>query len=69
MDISFLSRCVPNPPDKGDKIRAWHELNALAASHRVHLACFAKNTEEAARAHRNSTTVVLRFSRRRYRGM
>ncbi|HEY7338281.1 MAG TPA: TIGR03087 family PEP-CTERM/XrtA system glycosyltransferase [Bryobacteraceae bacterium] len=51
MDILFLSHCVPNPPDKGEKIRAWHELNLLAAKHRVHLACFAKNAEEVARAH------------------
>ncbi|HLH42978.1 MAG TPA: TIGR03087 family PEP-CTERM/XrtA system glycosyltransferase [Bryobacteraceae bacterium] len=50
MDILFVSHCVPNPPDKGEKIRAWHELNALAAKHRVHLACFAKNREEAALA-------------------
>jgi sugar transferase (PEP-CTERM/EpsH1 system associated) len=51
MDILFLSHCVPNPPDKGEKIRAWHELNALTAKHRVHLACFAKNAEEVAKAH------------------
>jgi sugar transferase (PEP-CTERM/EpsH1 system associated) len=50
MDILFLSHCVPNPPDKGEKIRAWHELNALAAKHRVHLVCFAKNAEEVAKA-------------------
>jgi sugar transferase (PEP-CTERM/EpsH1 system associated) len=50
MDILFLSHCVPNPPDKGDKIRAWHDLNALAANHRVHLGCFAKNADEVARA-------------------
>src|SRR5215472_11150756 len=50
MDILFLSHCVPNPPDKGEKIRAWHDLNALAGKHRVHLACFAKNADEIARA-------------------
>src|SRR5215471_7070228 len=51
MDILFLCHCVPNPPDKGEKIRAWHDLNALAARRRLHLACFAKNAEEAARAY------------------
>src|SRR5580658_41910 len=50
MDILFLSHCVPHPPDKGEKIRAWHELRALGAKHRVHLVCFAKNEKEAARA-------------------
>jgi len=51
MDILFLSHCVPNPPDKGEKIRAWHELNALAEKHRVHLACFARSPGEVAKAH------------------
>ncbi|MBV8843542.1 MAG: TIGR03087 family PEP-CTERM/XrtA system glycosyltransferase [Bryobacterales bacterium] len=50
MDILFLSHCVPNPPDKGEKIRAWHELNALAAKHRVHLACFARTAAEVDKA-------------------
>jgi sugar transferase (PEP-CTERM/EpsH1 system associated) len=50
MDILFLSHCVPNPPDKGEKIRAAHELNALARNHRVHLACFARSEEEASHA-------------------
>jgi sugar transferase (PEP-CTERM/EpsH1 system associated) len=51
MDILFLSHCVPNPPDKGEKIRAWHELNALAEKHRVHLACFARSQGEVAKAY------------------
>jgi sugar transferase (PEP-CTERM/EpsH1 system associated) len=51
MDILFLSHCVPNPPDKGEKIRAWHELNALAAKHKVHLVCFARTGEEIGKAH------------------
>jgi sugar transferase (PEP-CTERM/EpsH1 system associated) len=50
MDILFLSHCVPNPPDKGEKIRAWHELNALARKHRVHLVCFARSAEEVEKA-------------------
>ena len=50
MDILFLSHCVPNPPDKGEKIRAYHELVQLAASYRVHLACFARNSSEMAHA-------------------
>ena len=50
MDILFLSHCVPNPPDKGEKIRAAHELNAIAKKHRVHLACFARSEKEASQA-------------------
>ncbi len=46
MEILFLSHCVPNPPDKGEKIRAHFELNELAKKHDVHLACFAKTPEE-----------------------
>lgn len=46
MELVFLSHCVPNPPDKGEKIRAHHELNRLAARHRVHLSCFARSEQE-----------------------
>lgn len=46
MDLLYLSHCVPYPPDKGEKIRAFHELTALAGRHRVHLACFARSPEE-----------------------
>lgn len=45
--ILFLSHCVPNPPDKGEKIRSHHELISLAADRRLHLACFARNEDEA----------------------
>jgi sugar transferase (PEP-CTERM/EpsH1 system associated) len=51
MDILFLSHCVPNPPDKGEKIRSYHELAQLAERYRVHLACFARNRSEVAQAH------------------
>ena len=51
MDILFLSHCVPNPPDKGERIRAHHEIRHLASRYRVHLAAFARGREqlEAAR--------------------
>ena len=35
--ILYLCHRVPCPPDKGDKIRAYHEIRALAQRHRVHL--------------------------------
>jgi sugar transferase (PEP-CTERM/EpsH1 system associated) len=33
--ILFLCHRVPFPPDKGDKIRAFHQLRAMAARHEV----------------------------------
>jgi polysaccharide biosynthesis protein PslH len=49
-EILFLSHCVPNPPDKGEKIRAHHELNCLTEKYAVHLACFARAPHELEQA-------------------
>jgi sugar transferase (PEP-CTERM/EpsH1 system associated) len=38
-ELLFLCHRIPYPPDKGDKIRAWHILRHLAQSHRIHLGC------------------------------
>ena len=35
MRILFLCHRIPYPPDKGEKIRAFHQLRALAARHEV----------------------------------
>jgi polysaccharide biosynthesis protein PslH len=35
--ILYLCHRVPFPPDKGEKIRAYHEIRALARRHKVHL--------------------------------
>jgi sugar transferase (PEP-CTERM/EpsH1 system associated) len=37
MKVLFLAHRIPYPPDKGDKIRAFHFLEHLAASHQVWL--------------------------------
>lgn len=37
MRILYICHRVPYPPDKGEKIRAFHEIRALARRHRVHL--------------------------------
>lgn len=50
MQILYLSHCVPNPPDKGEKIRAYHVLKHLALTHAVHLVCFARSEREEAAA-------------------
>jgi polysaccharide biosynthesis protein PslH len=48
--ILFLSHCVPNPPDKGEKIRAYYELQALCEQYQMHLVCFARSEREMADA-------------------
>lgn len=47
-EILFLAHRIPFPPDRGDKIRSWHVLRALAKLGRVHLACFADDEADAA---------------------
>jgi polysaccharide biosynthesis protein PslH len=38
--LLFLSHRIPYPPDKGDKIRAWHILRHLMRSHEAYVGCF-----------------------------
>jgi sugar transferase (PEP-CTERM/EpsH1 system associated) len=40
-DVLYLVHRLPFPPDKGDRIRAFHILRYLARRARVHLACLA----------------------------
>jgi glycosyltransferase involved in cell wall biosynthesis len=47
-DILFLAHRIPFPPDRGDKIRTFHELKHLAGLGRVHLACLADDEADAA---------------------
>jgi sugar transferase (PEP-CTERM/EpsH1 system associated) len=47
MNILFLAHRIPYPPDKGEKIRAYHELRFLASRHTVDLFAFADQTEQA----------------------
>lgn len=35
--LLYLCHRAPYPPDKGDKIRAFHEIRALSKRHRIHL--------------------------------
>jgi sugar transferase (PEP-CTERM/EpsH1 system associated) len=39
-NILYLAHRVPFPPNKGDKIRTFHQLKYLAARHNVYCACF-----------------------------
>jgi polysaccharide biosynthesis protein PslH len=47
MRILFLAHRIPYPPDKGEKIRAYHELRFLSARHSIDLFCFADSAAEA----------------------
>src|SRR5262249_19355231 len=47
MNILFLAHRIPFPPNKGDKIRSFHELRALAErGHQVHLRAFADDLND-----------------------
>jgi polysaccharide biosynthesis protein PslH len=37
LNLLYLCHRIPYPPDKGDKIRAYHQIRALARRHRIHL--------------------------------
>ena len=47
-DIAFLAHRLPYPPDRGDRIRSWHVLKALAKLAPVHVcAPFDQENDEA----------------------
>lgn len=48
-EILFLAHRIPYPPDRGDKIRAYHLLRHLAKHHRVHLVAFADDADDMQR--------------------
>lgn len=48
-ELLFLAHRVPYPPDKGEKIRAWHIFRRLARSFRIRLGCFVDDPDDAAR--------------------
>jgi sugar transferase (PEP-CTERM/EpsH1 system associated) len=45
-DLLFLAHRIPYPPDKGDKIRAWHLLEHLSHRYRVHLGAFVDDPDD-----------------------
>lgn len=46
-DILFLAHRLPYPPDRGDRIRSWHVLKALAKLGRVHVVAPLDRIEDA----------------------
>jgi sugar transferase (PEP-CTERM/EpsH1 system associated) len=49
-DLLFLCHRLPFPPNKGEKIRAYHALQYLRQHFRVHLGTFIDSAEDAAHA-------------------
>ena len=45
-DLVFLAHRMPYPPDKGEKIRAYHALRHFAGRFRVHLGCLVDDRED-----------------------
>jgi sugar transferase (PEP-CTERM/EpsH1 system associated) len=50
VNILYLAHRIPYPPDKGDKIRSYHQLRFLSARHRIQLVCFADERRDLAHA-------------------
>lgn len=50
MRILYLVHRIPFPPDKGDKIRSYHWLRALAEHHEVHLVALCDDPADLAHA-------------------
>jgi sugar transferase (PEP-CTERM/EpsH1 system associated) len=48
--LLFMAHRVPYPPDKGERVRAFHEILALADRFRVTVACLAHRPEDTAAA-------------------
>jgi len=47
MKLLFLAHRIPYPPNKGDKIRSYHELRALSErGHEIHLMAFADDLRD-----------------------
>jgi sugar transferase (PEP-CTERM/EpsH1 system associated) len=51
MRILFIAHRTPYPPNKGEKIRAFWELQVLAKRHEVDLFCFYDDAEDKEYAH------------------
>ena len=69
MNILYLAHRIPYPPDKGDKLRAFRQLEHLAGRHQVWCACFADTPGDAQfTAHLKAfcqEVAVIRLSRTR----
>src|SRR5262249_49463435 len=51
MNILYLANRIPYPPNKGEKIRSFHQIRHLSREHTVHLACLIDAREDLAHVH------------------
>ena len=73
MNLLYLCHRIPYPPDKGDKIRSFHQVRGLSERHAVHLATFVDTREDlphvdALRKYCRSVDIVFRHPRRALAG-
>ena len=55
MNILYLAHRLPFPPNKGDKLRSYHQLTHLARNHLVSCACFVDTPEDVSLAEQLET--------------
>ena len=65
VNILYLAHRIPYPPNKGEKIRAFHQIRQLARNHTVHVCAFVDDPADlphipALRKHCASVEVVYR---------
>jgi sugar transferase (PEP-CTERM/EpsH1 system associated) len=46
VDLFYFAHRIPYPPDKGDKIRSFHQIRELSARHRIRLFCLVDAPED-----------------------
>lgn len=46
MNILYICHRIPYPPNKGDKIRSFHQIRHLSKEHAVHLACLVDDKDD-----------------------
>lgn len=73
MNLLYLCHRIPYPPNKGDKIRSYHQIRGLSERHAVHLATFVDTREDlqyidAVRKYCRSVEIVFRHPRRALAG-
>lgn len=72
MKILFLSNRVPYPPNKGERIRSYHEIAELSRRHEVHLATMAEtgsDEESVAYLRTQCTSVGVTYRSSREEGL
>jgi len=65
MNILYIAQRVPYPPDRGDKLAAYHAIRYLARKHAVTVAALADSAEELGHARSlEATGVTVEVARR-----